>query len=340
MTDNRVMRRLCALLAIAAGVLASTAAADPGLHGAGSSLVFPLVQKWTAGYHAVSGVDISYDAIGSGGGIAEISARTVDFGASDAPLTSDQFALAHGVVQIPWALSATSIPYNLPGLDGRLRLDGPTLAAIYLGRITKWNDPRIKALNPTLTLPPLTITPIYRSDASGTTYNFTDFLSRTSAAWKQAVGKGTAVEFPRGQAAAHSDGVASLLGQTPGGITYVEVAYSLQHHYVFASIKNQAGAFTLPGLRSIMAAARTITSVPASNELHIVYPPAAERLAYPIATFSYVLLPLATPNAVALRKFVFWALTAGQKLGAPLLFAPIPKTVLVAAEKTLDRVHS
>jgi phosphate transport system substrate-binding protein len=337
---TKMLRRtILLLLAVAAACcLAASARAEEGLTGAGSSFVYPLLQQWTTGYGGVAGVHVGYDPIGSGGGIAQISARAVDFGASDAPLTASQFALANGVVQIPWALSATSIPYNLPGVNDRLRLTGTVLAEIYLGSISQWNDPRIRALNPGSPLPTLKITPIYRSDASGTTFNFTGFLSSSSADWQRRIGAGTAVEFPAGLGAVRSSGVADAVLKTPGTIGYVDVAYSLQNHMRFAAIRNRAGAYTLPGLRSIGAAASTVTSISPTNELTIVDPPSSNRLAYPIATFSYVIVPLKTPRALALRKFIFWALTEGQKYGPRLLFAPIPKIVLVRAEQTLIRI--
>lgn len=343
---NHEMRNVvrCALIVVclagahAPGVTAGSSA--DSLQGAGSTLIAPLVARWATTYNSTTGTQVMYSPIGSGGGIAGISARTVDFGASDAPLTADQAKLAAGVVQIPWALSATSIPYNLPGLSGRLKLTGPLIAKIYLGSITRWNDARIRAVNPSLNLPDLQITPIFRSDASGTTFNFTDYLSQVSPEWKQRIGSSTAVEFPTGAGAAHSSGVADRLGNTVGAIGYVEVAYSLTNHLQFASVQNRAKAFTLPGLRSISAAASTVHTVPAGNALSIVDPPATERLAYPISTFTYVIVPLKAPKAVVLRRFIFWALTAGQKLGAPLFFSPIPKVVLVAAEKTLNTISA
>lgn len=337
MLRRTILLVMLVALAGAGGKSASAAAGDT-LSGAGSSFVYPLVQQWTSAYEPVSGVRISYDPIGSGGGIAQISARAIDFGASDAPLTKDQFALANGVVQIPWALSATSIPYNLPGVSQRLRLTGAMLTGIYLGTITRWDDPRIRALNPRASLPSLAITPVYRSDASGTTFNFTEFLSSSSADWRRRMGASTAVEFPVGVGALRSSGVADAISKTPGAIGYVDVAYSLQKHLLFAAIRNRAGAYALPGLRSIGAAAATVTTISSTNELSIVDPPATSGLAYPIATFSYVIVPLKTPNAAALRRFIAWALTQGQKYGPRLLFAPIPKIVLVRAEKTLSRI--
>jgi phosphate transport system substrate-binding protein len=341
-------RKLTAIALVLVAALVATAFAAGGvtkgsadtLNGAGSSFVFPLVSTWTPVYDAATGVHVNYNPIGSGGGIAAISNRSVDFGASDAPLTSDQFAACNGCVQIPWALSATSIAYNLNGAVPHLRMSGPVLAKIYLGKITSWDDPAIKKLNPGKTLPSEKITPIFRSDASGTSYNFTEYLSSVSHEFGSQVGKGTQVNFPAGVGGKGSSGVAAVLARTNGGITYVDVAYSLRSHFSFFAMQNAAGKFTLPGLRGIAGAAATVSKVPANNELSIVNPPKAYKEAYPICTFTYVLLPLKTDKAPQLRRFVFWALTGGQKYGPKLLFAPVPKVVLVQAEKTLTRIHA
>ena len=240
-------------------------------------------------------------------------------------MTSDQFAGCHGCVQIPWALSATSVAYNLSGAVPHLRMSGPVLAKIFLGTITTWNDPAIKKLNPGKTLPSEKITPIFRSDSSGTTYNFTEYLSSVSREFGSKVGKGTQVNFPTGGVGGKgSSGVAAVLARTNGGITYVDVAYSLRSHFSFFAMQNKAGQFTLPGLRGIAGAAATIRKVPANNELSIVNPPKGYKEAYPICTFTYVILPLKTSKAPQLRKFVFWALTGGQKYGPklPLLADP------------------
>jgi phosphate transport system substrate-binding protein len=318
---------ILAIAAVVAGVLASAASPAPNrtaatkLTGAGSSFVFPLVSTWIPAVGSALGIDLTYAAVGSGAGIAQITARTVDFGASDAPMTSDQFSACKGCVQIPWALAATSIPYNLPGLTKQVKLTGPVIAGIYLGQITTWNAPAIQKLNPGLTLPSTKITPVYRSDNSGTTYNFTDYLSA-------------------GVGGSKSAGVAGVISHTVGAIGYVDVAYALSNRFQVAAVKNKAGTFAQPGLRGIAAAAATITKVPANNELHIIDPPASQRLAYPICTFSYVILPTSTSKAPDLRKLVFWALTKGQAYGPKLLFVPIPKVVLAASEKTLKQVQS
>jgi phosphate transport system substrate-binding protein len=343
-----VNRKLVTLAVAAVTALTATAVAVANvqkgsagtLNGAGSSFVYPLVSTWTPVYDAATGVHVNYNPIGSGGGISAISNRSVDFGASDAPMTPDQFAACHACVQIPWALSATSVAYNLSGAVPHLHMSGAVLAKIFLGKITSWNDPAIKKLNPGKSLPSEKITPIFRSDASGTTFNFTEYLSKVSPEFKSQIGKGTQVNFPTGVGGKGSSGVAAVLARTNGGITYVDVAYSLRSHFTFFAMQNKATRYVLPGLRGIAGAAATVHKVPANNELSIVDPPKAYRNAYPICTFTYVILPLKTANAKDLKKFVFWALTGGQKYGPKLLFSPVPKVVLVQAEKTLTKVKS
>src|SRR5205823_7331378 len=212
---------------------------------------------------------------------------------SVAPLSKDEFAACKGCVQIPWALSATAIPYNLD-LNKRLKLNGKVLAGIYLGQIRSWNDKRIKALNPGVNLPSTKITPVYRSDNSGTSYNFTDYLSGVNATWKSRIGVGTNAKWPAGIGAPKSNGVAAAVSQTKGALGYVDVAYAIKNHLPFAAIQNAAGRFILPGNVGIRAAAATVKKVPASNELSIVNPPRSQRSAYPICTFTYVILPLKT----------------------------------------------
>jgi phosphate transport system substrate-binding protein len=323
------------------GALAGGSASKAGvLNGAGATFPFPLISQWQKDYESKTGTKINYNPIGSGGGIAAITARTVDFGASDAPLTKDQFAACKGCVQIPWVLSANSVLYNLPGVPNNLRLTGPIVANIYLGKINQWNDPAIRKINPGVNLPNTKITVVWRSDGSGTTYNFTDYLSSVSPEFKSKVGYSTQVNFPVGVGGRGSSGVAGVVKNTAGGIGYADIAYALANHIQFARILNRDGKFVTPGLRAIAAAGSLIKKVPAGNEMHIVNPPKGNPLAYPICTFSYVLLPLKTDKAPELRKFVFYALTQGQKLGPRLLFVPIPKPVLVAAERTLRQVQA
>jgi len=349
--SGKLIRTIAPLtvVALVAALAATTAQATPARHsataiqGAGSSLVAPLLALWGRGYASAAGGEVNYASIGSGGGIAAITARTVDFGASDAPLSPDQAAACKGCVQIPWALSATVPTYNIPGVgDTKLRLSGPVLANIFLGKITNWNDRAIKKLNPGLKLPNLAITVAHRSDGSGDTFAFTDYLSKVSPAWKAKVGNNTAVNWPVGVGGKGNNGVAAVIASTPGSIGYISVAYVLANHLAKARMLNAAGKYTLPGIRGIQQAAQTVRKVPANNRMSIVNPPKAKKYsaAWPLSTFTYIILPTKTAKAAELRKFVFWALTAGQKkqYTGPLVFAPIPKVVLVAAEKTLKKI--
>jgi phosphate transport system substrate-binding protein len=308
------------------------------LVGAGSTFVVPLVTKWTQNYHASK---IVYSGIGSGGGIAAISGRAVDFGASDAPLSKDQFSGCHGCVQIPWAFSATSIPYNVTGVGFGLKLTGRILAGIYGGTIRYWDNPAIKKVNKGTKLPHERVVPIWRNDASGTSYNFTDYLSHVSKSWKSRIGKGTQPSFPVGVGAKGSSGVANKLKSTPGGITYVDVAYSLNNHFKIAAVQNRAGHFPLPGIAQIRAAAKSLKRLQSrDNSITVVDPNPRAKNAYPICTFTYVVLPLKTGKAAELKRFVDWAVTKGQSYGPKLRFVELPTLVRKAARKTLARVHS
>jgi phosphate transport system substrate-binding protein len=332
-------------VAVAAGAgtggAATRGSSADSLSGAGSTFVFPLVSTWKPIYASATGVEVNYNPIGSGGGISAVSNRTVDFGASDAPLTADQFKGCNGCVQIPWALSATSIAYNLDGVASHLHMSGNVLARIYLGRITQWNDPAIKKLNPKVSLPAEKITPIFRSDSSGTTYNFTEYLAKVSPDFKSKVGKGTQVNFPAGVGGRGSSGVAAVLARTNGGIIYIDVAYSLKNRFKFFAMQNKAGKYATPGLKGILgAAAAQVKPDPKTNELSIVNPPTKFKLAYPVSTYTYVIVPTQSAKAAELRKFLFWAVTKGQTFGPKLLFQPIPKSVLVVAEKTITKIHS
>jgi phosphate transport system substrate-binding protein len=333
--------------AVAAALAAGTAGAAAGKHagttlaGAGSTFVAPLVSQWTPAVASAYGYEVQYSPIGSGGGISAVTARTVDFGASDAPLSADQFSACKGCAQIPWALSATSVIYNLNGVKNLLHMDGATLARIFDGEITTWNDAAIKKLNPGVSLPSDKIAIVHRSDNSGTTYNFTDYLASASPAWKSKIGIGVAVDWPTGTGARGSSGVAATVAQTPGAIGYVDVAYAKANHLKFLAVKNRSGKYTTPGLRGILAAATSDQKPNAqTNELSIVNPPKKYDLAYPISTYTYVIVPLQSAKAAELKKFLFWAVTKGQTFGPKLLFQPIPKSVLVVAEKTIAKIHA
>jgi len=309
---------------------ASAKPAAGSLVGTGATFPFPLISKWIPAVDQALGMRITYTATGSGAGIAQITARTVDFGASDAPLSPDQLTACKGCVVIPWALAGMSVPYNLPGVNKRLILNGPVLANIYLGNITNWNAAAIKALNPGVSLPDQKINVVYRSDGSGSTYAFTNYLATVSPQWKSKVGVNTSVNFPVGTGARGSAGVAGVVKSTEGALTYVDAAYSIANKFQFALIKNRAGGNATPGVRGVQAA---LCDLPAKvtnlSQLKIVDPPKkCGRVAYPISTFTYVIVPTSSGDKAAdLRKFVYWAVTAGQKFGPPLYFVPLPKAV-------------
>jgi phosphate transport system substrate-binding protein len=333
-----------ALLAVvvAGAANAKTARHASTISGAGSTFVAPLVSQWISPIGAAYGIELQYSAIGSGGGVAAITSRTVDFGASDAPLTPDQFTACNGCEQIPWALGGTAIMYNLPGVKNLLHMDGPTLAKIFMGQITKWDDPAIATLNKGVTLPSTAITIAHRSDNSGTTFNLTDYLSSVSPAWSSQLGKGVAVNWPVGVGAKGSSGVAGVVSSTPGAIGYADVAYSLANHLKYFSIKNRSGKFTTPGARGILSAATSDQKPAADNSLSIVNPPKKYANAYPISTFTYVIVPFQSSKASDLKHFLFWAVTKGQTgpYTAKLRFVPLPKSVLVVAEKAIAKIHS
>jgi phosphate transport system substrate-binding protein len=320
---------------LSAGFAADAGAAGGSITGAGSTLVAPLMAKWGQDFQSRYGTSVTYGAVGSGAGIAQISARTVDFGASDAPLNATQAASCNGCMEIPWALTATGIAFHINGVKG-LHLSGPVLANIYLGTITNWSDPRIKALNKGASLPNLKITPVFRSDGSGDTYAFTDYLSRVSGAWKSKVGPpATSVSFPTGVGGAKNDGVTALVSSTDGSIGYISASYIIAHGLGAAALQNAAGKFVYPNLGAIEAAAKAVKKVPANNEMHIVNPSKKFPKAYPLSTFTYVIVPNVTPKKADLANFIYYAMTKGQAFGAQLDFAPIPKVVLNAGIKTV-----
>ena len=346
-TLSRKTIALLGALVIAAVAFASVAGATKeksnagALTGAGSSFVSKLVQAWIPQVDSKFGLKVTYGPIGSGGGINAITNRTVDFGASDAPLSPDQFVACKGCTQIPWALSATSIAYKGDSLPNHIHMTGKVVADIFLGRITKWNDPALVKLNKSKSLPDLAITVIHRSDNSGTTYNLTEYLNSVSPSWKSGVGKGVAVAWPTGVGARGSAGVSAALSQTDGGITYVDVAFTLTNHFKFAAVQNRAGVFALPGLNGIKAAGATILRVaPDNGGISIVNPSKRQKFAYPICTFTYVIVPKQTAKAAELKQFIGWALTRGQADGPKLLFSPLPKVVLKASQKTLTLIHT
>ena len=348
--NGKLVRITVALVAAAAlGAIAVAGAGASGkrssgtLSGAGSSLIAPAVAVWSQLYKADT---IQYNPVGSGTGITQISHRQVDFGASDAPLTKSQGAGCHGCDQIPWALTATSPIVNIPGVGAhQLKLTGTVLANIYLGNITKWNDPAIKQLNSGLNLPDMKITVVHRSDGSGDTYVFTNYLSKVSHTWKTKVGCATTVSWPAGIGGNKNPGVAAAVKANPGSIGYVSIAYTIQNHLALARLKNAAGKYVLPTISTIEAAAQLVkgTKIPANNKISITNPPksAKYRNAYPLSTFTYILIPEQTAKAAQLKAFVNFALSpSSQSAIKKYVFAPMPSSVIAAAKKTLNSIHS
>jgi phosphate transport system substrate-binding protein len=309
------------------------------LVGAGSTLVAPLVAQWSNDYAKKTGVTITYGAIGSGGGIAQITARTVDFGASDAPLSPDQAQACNGCLHIPWALAATLVSYHVNGAPTKLKLSGPVLADIYLGKLTRWNDPQIAALNPGAKLPATKITPVFRSDSSGDTYAFSDFLAKVSPAWKAQKGVSTQISFPAGVGGKGNDGIAAVVGRTDGALGYLAISYVFGNKLDYALIRNAAGQFPVPGPASITAAAKAVTSIPPDNAISLTNPPASAPGAYPISTFTYALVPKSSSKAKTLRDFLTYAIGLGQKFGAKLQFAPLPSQAIQVDRKTIARIE-
>lgn len=298
-----------------------------------------MLAEWATSFQSQTGNTVNFSAVGSGTGTKDISSRLVDFGASDAPLTSSQASGCGGCFQIPWALSATGVGFHISGVGGRLHLTGSVLAQIYLGQITRWNDCRVTALNRGVHLPNLKITPVFRSDGSGDTYAFTNYLNDVNGSWAHRIGYGTSVSFPTGVGGKGNSGVTAILESTNGAIAYVAVSYLIAHQLPAAAIRNAAGRYEYPNLANIENAAQTVHGVPGNNELHIVNPPRSARIAYPISTFTYVIVPANATQGGLLRQFIGFAVGSGQAFGPRLDFAPIPGVVLRAAERTINQIH-
>jgi len=326
---------LLAVLACAAATAGS--AQTISLQGAGATFPYPLYSKWMAEYQKVDPkVQINYQSIGSGGGIKQILERTVDFGATDAEMTTQERAKATATLHhIPMTLGAVVVTYNVPGVAGGLKLSQEALAGIFLGRITAWNDARLTALNPGAKLPATAITVAYRSDGSGTTAVFTEYLAKISPEWKSSVGAGKAVKFPIGLGGKGNEGVTGLVKSTPGAIGYVELAYAKQNRMSVASIRNQAGMFVEPSLEGVTSAAAG-QKLPEDLCLSLVDGTGAKT--YPISAFSYILVYQEQPDATkgkALADYLWWAIHDGQKLGAALDYAPLPKDLVPVIEARL-----
>ena len=313
------------------------------LTGAGATFPYPIYSKWFADYAAKTGVKINYQSIGSGGGIRQLSEQTVDFGASDSPMTDDEMAKAKGgpILHFPTVLGAVALIYNLPELKQPLKLDGPTLADIYLGTIKKWNDSRIAALNAGVALPDADILVVHRSDGSGTSFIFTDYLSAVSPAWKSGPGKGKEVQWPVGLGAKGNEGVAGQVRQSVGAIGYAELAYAKQNKIATALVKNASGEMVAPTIESATAAAAgAAAALPANTDYRVSIVNAKGTGVYPIASFTWILVYENQHDAVKGKKlvdFLTWALTDGQAQASTLDYAPIPS---VMSKQLVERLKT
>ncbi|HBK46907.1 MAG TPA: phosphate ABC transporter substrate-binding protein PstS [Xanthomonadaceae bacterium] len=304
------------------------------ISGAGASFIYPLVSKWSADYNAATGNKINYQSIGSGGGIAQIKAGTVDFGSSDKPLDSDELAQA-GLGQFPSAIGGVVPVVNIEGLEaGKLRLTGPLLADIFLGKVTAWNDPAIAAANPDLKLPDGKINLVHRSDGSGTSFNFTNYLSKVSPEWKTKVGEGTSVQWPGGVGGKGNEGVASYVQQIKGSIGYVELAYALQNNMPYAALQNAAGTWVQPGAESFAAAAASADWANA-KDFNLVITNAPGEQAWPITATNFMLMPKQPKDAErskATLAFFKWAFESGQAQANELHYVPLPPELVQQIE--------
>ena len=335
-----------ALLGIAfwiGGTTAAGAADSLTVTGAGATFPYPLYSKWFYEYsNAHPGVNFNYQSIGSGGGIRQITAGTVDFGATDAPMKDDEMAKLPGpIFHIPTAIGAVTIVYNLQGVESGLKLTQEALANIFLGKITRWNDPQIASQNPGVKLPGEDIVVAHRSDGSGTTDIFTNYLATVNPGWKKTVGRGKSVKWPVGLGGKGNEGVAGVVKQTPGAIGYVELAYATQNKMTVAAVRNREGAFILPSLESTSeAAAGAAKTMPADYRVALVDAPG--NGSYPICGFTWLLVYKDQKDQAkgkALVSFLKWALHDGQKMNAPLLYAPIPKPVVEKVDATLKQIR-
>lgn len=328
----------------AVGFMGGVAWADKLLliNGAGATFPYPLYSKWFYEYTKVDeGVNFNYQSIGSGGGIRQITAQTVDFGASDGVLTDEQLKQAPGeLLHIPMTAGAVAITYNLPQVSQPLKFSPDVVAGIYLGKISRWNDPRIAYDNPGVKLPVQNIIVAHRSDGSGTTNIFTDYLSSVSKEWKASVGKGTSVNWPVGLGGKGNEGVAGLVKQTQGAIGYVELAYAVKNNLPYGDIKNKSGNFIKPSIESTTAAINgKINSMPADFRVSLVNPDGAD--AYPIAGLTWILVYKNQPDKVKGKKiveFLHWAVRDGQKYSADLLYAPLPESMVKQIEEKINRI--
>jgi phosphate transport system substrate-binding protein len=335
------MRKLLAFALLA--MLSTAPAWAQNINAAGATFPYPIYSKWFDEYHKLHpNVQINYQSIGSGGGIRQLLDKTVDFGASDGPMTDEQLQQAgFKVLHFPTVLGAAVPSYNIPGVTGELKFTPEAIAGIFLGKVTKWNDPAIAGANPGVKLPADDIVVIHRSDGSGTTYIWTDYLSKVSSEWQSKVGKNTSVNWPVGLGGKGNEGVAGLLKQTPDSIGYVELIYAIQNSLPYGTVKNSSGEFIKASLAGVSAAAAgAAKSMPEDFRVSITNPPGKE--AYPISSFTWLLIPAQIQDPAkktAIKDFLTWMLTSGQQFCEPLAYAKLPKEVVAKEQKAIALIQ-
>jgi len=335
------IRKLLAFTLLA--IFAAAPAWAQNINAAGATFPYPIYSKWFDEYHKLHpNVQINYQSIGSGGGIRQLLDKTVDFGASDGPMTDEQLQQAgFKILHFPTVLGAAVPSYNIPGVTGELKFTPEALAGIFLGKVTKWNDPSIAGANPGVKLPADDIVVIHRSDGSGTTYIWTDYLSKVSADWQSKVGKNTSVNWPVGLGGKGNEGVAGLLKQTPDSIGYVELIYAIQNSLPYGTVKNSSGEFIKASLAGVSAAAAgAAKSMPEDFRVSITNPPGKD--AYPISSFTWLLIPAQIQDPAkkaAIKDFLTWMLTSGQQFCEPLAYAKLPKEVVAKEQKAVALIQ-
>jgi len=338
-----VMRKLTLLLLFALAAL--PVVAQTKLNGAGATFPYPIYSKWFSEYHGLhSDIEINYQSIGSGGGIRQVTEGTVDFGASDMPMTDAQLKEAQDkrktkILNLPTVLGADVPAYNIPGVSGEVKFTPEILAGIFLGRITKWNDKAITSVNPGVNFPDRDIVVAHRSDGSGTTFIWTDYLSKISPDWESRVGRNTSVQWPIGLGGKGNEGVAGLIRQMPGAIGYIELIYAVQNKISYGSVRNSAGNFVKASLESVTAAAASAPKMPADFRVSITNAPGKD--AYPISSFTWLLVPQQSKDAAKskiLVDYLNWMVTDGQKMTAALSYAPLPDSVVQKEKEAIKQV--
>ena len=334
--------RLNWLVGLCVILLVGGAVAQTNLTGAGATFPYPMYSKWFSEYHNLHpDIQINYQSIGSGGGVKQIQAGTVDFGASDGPMTDEELkATPYKVIHIPTVLGSDVPAYNLPGVNAELKFTGEVLADIFLGKIKKWNDPSLAKLNSGVKLPDKEIVVVHRSDGSGTTYIFTDFLSKVSNEWKTKVGTAKSVNWPVGLGGKGNEGVSGTIRQTPGSIGYIELIYALQNKIPFGSVKNPAGQFIKASLAATTAAGASVKEMPDDFRVSITNAPGKD--AYPISSFTWLLIPVEWSDGTkekAIVDFLNWMVDKGQSMTAALDYAPLPKAVATKVKGAIHGIH-